>query len=119
MRTKGPLPEPQKERRFGFIRPPHATAPSQAGEHLQPAKERKALADLPMQVVALGPNQDITREGDRPAQCCLMLEGLACTYKLSGEGKRQIMAFHIAGDLPDLQSLHLDVLDNSLEAVRD
>jgi CRP-like cAMP-binding protein len=29
-------------------------------------------------------------------------------------GKRQIVAFHIAGDIPDLQSAQLDVLDTSL-----
>jgi CRP-like cAMP-binding protein len=29
-------------------------------------------------------------------------------------GKRQILAFHIAGDIPDLQSAQLEVLDTSL-----
>ena len=33
---------------------------------------------------------------------------------MTGEGKRQIMAFHCPGDIPDLQSLHLRVLDRSL-----
>jgi hypothetical protein len=28
--------------------------------------------------------------------------------------KRQILSFHIAGDIPDLQSLHIDVMDHSL-----
>jgi CRP-like cAMP-binding protein len=32
-------------------------------------------------------------------------------------GKRQISAFHIAGDIPDLQSLHLEVLDVSIATV--
>jgi CRP-like cAMP-binding protein len=33
---------------------------------------------------------------------------------MTAEGKRQILSFHIAGDIPDLQSLHLSVMDHSL-----
>src|SRR5918994_7550724 len=73
--------------------------------------ERQALLDLPMKVQPIGADQDIVREGDRPSRCCLVLQGFACRYKMTAPGKRQIMAFHIAGDIPDLQSLHLKVLD--------
>jgi CRP-like cAMP-binding protein len=76
--------------------------------------ERQALQDLPMQVVDLGADQDIVREGDRPTQCCLFLEGLRCAYKMTADGKRQIVTFTIPGDIPDLQSLHLKVLDTSV-----
>jgi CRP-like cAMP-binding protein len=76
--------------------------------------ERQTLETLPMQVVALKENQDIVRVGDRPSRSCLILSGITCTYKLTGDGKRQIQAFNIPGDIPDLQSLHLEVLDNSL-----
>ena len=33
------------------------------------------------------------------------------------DGKRQIFSFHIAGDMPDLQSLHLKTMDHSLAAL--
>ncbi len=79
--------------------------------------ERGAIANLPMQVIDLRPDQDIVREGDRPSRSCLLLDGFACTYKMTGEGKRQILAFYIPGDVPDLQSLHLRVLDNSLGTI--
>ncbi|MFC4172489.1 Crp/Fnr family transcriptional regulator [Microvirga sp. GCM10011540] len=59
-------------------------------------------------------DQDVVREGDRPIQCCLILEGFACRYKLTEKGKRQIFAFHTPGDIPDLQSLHLKTMDHSL-----
>jgi hypothetical protein len=36
-------------------------------------------------------------------------------YKVTG--KRQIQGFHIAGDIPDLQSLPLRVLDNSVGTI--
>ena len=79
--------------------------------------EREAIVNLPMQVTDLQADQDIVREGDRPSRSCLILEGYACTYKVTQEGKRQIVAFHIPGDVPDLQSLHLRVLDNSVGTI--
>jgi CRP-like cAMP-binding protein len=79
--------------------------------------ERQALLDLPMRVQDIKVNQDIVREGDRPSRCCLVLQGFACRYKITPPGKRQIMAFHIPGDLPDLQSLHLATLDHSLGTI--
>ena len=62
--------------------------------------EKHALVSLPMQVVDLKADQDIVREGDGPSRSCLILEGFACTFKMTGEGKRQIMAFQIPGDSP-------------------
>jgi CRP-like cAMP-binding protein len=79
--------------------------------------ERQALETLPMQVAVLKDHQDIVREGDRPSRCCLILSGFACVYKMTAHGKRQIVSFTIAGDIPDLQSLHLTVLDNSISTI--
>src|SRR5829696_8787432 len=79
--------------------------------------ERQALLDLPMQLAVIKDNQDIVREGDRPSRSCLILSGFACVYKMTAHGKRQIVSFTIAGDIPDLQSLHLKVLDNSISTI--
>ena len=79
--------------------------------------DKRALLSLPMQIIELRADQDIVREGDRPTRSCLILDGFACTFKMTGDGRRQIMAFHIAGDIPDLQSLHLEVLDSSLATI--
>jgi CRP-like cAMP-binding protein len=76
--------------------------------------ERQAIENLPMQLVLIKEGQDIVREGDRPSRSCLLLSGFACVYKVTGDGKRQIAGFSIPGDIPDLQSLHLEVLDNSI-----
>jgi len=81
------------------------------------ADERQALQDLSMQTVALKADQDVVREGDRPSRCCLILSGFACTYKMTTQGKRQIVSFTITGDIPDLQSLHLKTLDNSVATI--
>lgn len=78
------------------------------------AGERAAILSLPMQVAELRADQDIVREGDRPSRCCAILEGFTSTYKTTGGGRRQITAFHVPGDIPDLYSLHLRVLDTGV-----
>jgi len=81
------------------------------------AREREALAALPMRAQDVRADQDIVREGDRPSQCCLVVEGFACRFKFTEKGKRQIFAFHTPGDVPDLLSLHLRTMDHSLGTV--
>ena len=76
--------------------------------------EKQCLATLPFSTRSVGADQDIVREGDRPSECCLVVEGFLCRYKLTNKGKRQIFSFHLPGDIPDLQSLHLKVMDHSL-----
>ena len=80
-------------------------------------QDRVAIAALPIRTAHLRADQDIVREGDGPSRSCIVLEGMACSFKVTGEGNRQILAFHIAGDSPDMQSLHLDVLDSSVGTV--
>ena len=80
-------------------------------------EERAAILRLPMHVMQVRADQDIVREGDRPTRSFALLEGFACTYKTTDAGKRQITAFHIPGDIPDLQSLHLKTLDNSVQTI--
>ncbi|KQP50831.1 Crp/Fnr family transcriptional regulator [Methylobacterium sp. Leaf399] len=77
-------------------------------------EERAAIESLPVKVQALRAQWDIVRDGDASSHCCLILEGWLCRYKIISEGKRQIFSFHIAGDIPDLQSLHIPVMDHNL-----
>lgn len=77
--------------------------------------EQQALADLPVQLREIREDHDIVREGDRPSRSFILLEGFAFRYKFASEdGRRQIMGFYLPGDMPDLMSLHLPVMDNSL-----
>lgn len=79
--------------------------------------ETKHISELPLSIKDIGPDRDIVREGDQPSECCLLIEGFTCRYKLTEEGKRQIFSFHTPGDIPDLQSLHLKVMDHSLRTM--
>ncbi len=103
----------------------HASFPSQDNPLIQKIEsvftltgdERQALAGLPMQLAVVKENQDLVGEGDRPSRSCLILSGFTATYKVGRGGKRQIMNFGIAGDIPDLHSLHLKVLDTSVRTL--
>jgi CRP-like cAMP-binding protein len=80
-------------------------------------EERQAIENLPVRIHNLNARQDIVRDGDKPSHCCLVLEGWTYRYKLLSEGKRQIFSFHVPGDIPDLQSLHIHTMDHSLATV--
>lgn len=80
-------------------------------------EEVRALGELPLEVASLESGHDIVRMGDRPKQCCVVIEGFTCIYKLTSEGGRQIMAIHVPGDIPDIQSLHLGLMDFGLAAI--
>jgi CRP-like cAMP-binding protein len=80
-------------------------------------EEEEALASLPIRLADLTKGDTIVREGDRPTQCCIVIGGVTCMYKYTGDGKRQILILHFAGDVPDLQSLHLNVLDIGIAAL--
>ncbi|WP_110668884.1 Crp/Fnr family transcriptional regulator [Salinicola halophilus] len=77
-------------------------------------EEAQAIEGLPVQVVSLESGQDIVRMGERPSQCCIVIDGFSCVYKLTSDGSRQIMAIHVPGDIPDIQSLHLGLMDFGL-----
>jgi CRP-like cAMP-binding protein len=77
-------------------------------------EEMHCLSTLSLTTKSVAADQDVFCEGDRPFECCLVVEGFTCRYKFTAEGKRQIFSFHIPGDIPDLQSLHLNVMDHGL-----
>jgi hypothetical protein len=76
--------------------------------------EHRALAELRPTIKMLDAQEDIVRECERPNIVCLILEGFACRYATVPSGRRQILSFHIPGDIPDLQSLFIKVMDHNL-----
>jgi len=79
--------------------------------------EAEALAALPVRVQQFAKGDVIVHEGDRPTHSFVVLSGITSMFKYSSEGRRQILIFHFTGDIPDLQSLHLNVMDMSVSAV--
>jgi len=80
-------------------------------------EDKQAIESLPTRHRVLPARQEIVRDGDRPSQCCVVLEGWLCRSKALSDGKRQIHSFHIPGDVPDLQSLHLPIMDHTLSTI--
>jgi CRP-like cAMP-binding protein len=78
------------------------------------ADDVKAIERLPIMVREVAAHNPIVREGERPVQCCLLIDGFLCRSKTTDAGKRQILSIHITGEIPDLQSLHLHVMDHDL-----
>jgi CRP-like cAMP-binding protein len=80
------------------------------------AADEDAVRTLPLRVVELARGADAAHDGSKPTESCLLVEGFMHRYKVLPNGRRQILAFHTPGDIPDLQSLHLRTLDHSLAA---
>ena len=77
-------------------------------------EDEAALLAIPLKIQEFGPREDIVREGDRPSRSCILFEGMTGWYKTTGQGTRRILSLQVPGDMPDLHSLHLDVMDCSL-----
>ena len=73
-----------------------------------------AIRALPIVVRPWEAGRAIVSDGDRPTDCCLIIEGFCVRAKMTISGQRQILSIHITGDVPDLQSLHLHRMDHAL-----
>lgn len=102
--------------------PIHAQARSQLIRQLETVsrlddEDRRLLRLLPMRSRSMEENRDIFREGHVSTECCVIVSGVACRYKIVVGGRRQILSFHFAGDMPDLQSLLLGKMDHCLSVL--
>jgi len=61
--------------------------------------------------------EDVIAQGDRTGGVKLLLEGFACRYKVLENGRRQIVAYFVPGDLCDLRVFILKRMDHSIGAV--
>ncbi|MBN8991652.1 MAG: Crp/Fnr family transcriptional regulator [Rhizobiales bacterium] len=77
-------------------------------------RDLQALRRLPIQRREYGAREAIVSDRQRPHVCCLVTEGFAFRSKTTFEGQRQVLSLHLPGEIPDLQSLHLHVMDHDL-----
>ena len=73
-----------------------------------------AIRSLPAAVRHWEGGRAVVSEGERPKECCLIIEGFCFRAKTTVRGGRQILSIHIPGEVPDLQSLHLRQMDHDL-----
>jgi len=74
----------------------------------------EAIHALPIKVKDYGAEQPVVRDGQRPTECCLVVDGFCVRSKTIASGRRQILSIHIPGEVPDLISLYLHVMDHDL-----
>jgi CRP-like cAMP-binding protein len=70
-----------------------------------------------MRTQAVSAGADVVRQGDQPDVAVTVLSGMLARYHTLESGERQYISLHIAGDMPDVQSLLLDMMDHSLCAL--
>jgi CRP-like cAMP-binding protein len=80
-------------------------------------EDRAAIASLPYRLQHAAPGHLLVREGDVPRECCVLVEGYACRHKGTSHGARQIVSFHLPGDILDVQHLQLPKADHNVETI--
>jgi CRP-like cAMP-binding protein len=80
-------------------------------------EDRDSLLSLPFRYELADAEQQLVREGANPKECCVLLSGYAFRHKVTQDGKRQILSFHVAGDILDLQHMKLSTADHSVDAM--
>jgi CRP-like cAMP-binding protein len=76
-----------------------------------------SVRDMPIRIATYRQGAAIIRQGDRPTECCVLLDGYLCREKHVVEGGRQILSIHLPGEMPDLQSLYLERMDHGMLAL--
>lgn len=79
------------------------------------AEEVARLSDGPRRTVSA--KRDLIREGDTPHAVFLVTSGWACRYKTLADGRRQIVALLLPGDLCDLNNHVLRAMDHAIGAL--
>lgn len=80
--------------------------------------DRAVLADLAkINIRRVPARRDLIREGDHPRFVNLVVKGWAIRHKMLADGRRQIIAFLIPGDLCDLNIFILREMDHSISAL--
>lgn len=64
--------------------------------------------------MSLPADRQLKADGETPLHVHIVLEGLACRYKVLADGRRQIMAFMVPGDPCDFQVFLLEHMDHSM-----
>lgn len=81
--------------------------------------EQAAIAGLSFDLENVPAHRMLIREGNQVTHCCLLVRGFACRHKMARTGKRQIVAFQMAGDMMDLQHSLLSRADHNLQMITD
>ncbi|GGI22502.1 cyclic nucleotide-binding domain-containing protein [Bradyrhizobium guangdongense] len=74
----------------------------------------KEIEALPISVRQYPAETAVVRDGERASECCLIVDGFCVRSRTIASGRRQILSLQIPGEIPDLMSLFLHVMDHDL-----
>ena len=81
------------------------------------AKEQEAILAVRSHASQVAAHRDIVCPGQKVDHACLVVDGLAARFDQMQDGQRQFTAFHIPGDMCDLQSVVAPVAGWGIQAV--
>jgi len=80
-------------------------------------EELAALTALSFRREETEANRYLVKEGTQVTRCCLLVDGYVARHKMSRNGRRQIVSFHMSGDMLDLQHTLLSRADHNLQTM--
>jgi CRP-like cAMP-binding protein len=80
-------------------------------------EDRILFEEVLCTVRSFGPRDNFIRRGDNPSQCCLLLDGQLIQSRITSLYKRQILSFHVAGDLLGLHTLFLGTAQHNISSI--
>lgn len=79
-----------------------------------PEVEQRALENAISEVREYDARRVLVRAGERLSNSTLLLSGIVCRSRELADGKRQLLAIHIAGDFIDLHGFLLKALEHDM-----
>lgn len=79
--------------------------------------DRAAIVSLPHTLARGRASHFLVRERERVSHCAILVTGYACRHKTTSDGGRQIVSFHLPGDILDLQHLLFATADHNVQTI--
>ena len=80
-------------------------------------EDKQALENEASSIRRFMPSDNLARQGAPVERIFVIVEGFACRYKLLSDGRRQIIAYMLPGDLCDTRTFSLPFMDHSIVAL--
>jgi CRP-like cAMP-binding protein len=80
-------------------------------------EEQQAILNLSGRTEHVQANRDFVAHGQRVDHACLIIAGLVGRFGQNSDGKRQITAIHVPGDMADLHSVVQPAAASALQAL--
>jgi CRP-like cAMP-binding protein len=81
--------------------------------------EKSKIAEWSAHPKQFGVGRTLIRPGGEPDVTCVILSGRACRFKITRDGRRQIVGIMLPGDMCDLHGFLLETTDHGIQMLSD